>query len=138
MAQLCQHKEEFSELDTRVLIISFATMPAVQAWLKETCATFEVLLDRNRDVYRAYGLERSFWRSRNLKTLWKLAMHRLAGRPIYDSHGDDTTQLGGDFIVDRSGILRLAHPSHNPTDRPAAQTLLEFLRQLKVEEISSQ
>jgi alkyl hydroperoxide reductase subunit AhpC len=135
VAQLCQHKEEFSKLNTRVLVISFGTLPAVQAWLKETCATFDVLLDREREVYQAYGLERSFWRSRNLKTIWKVATHRLAGRPSHDSHGDDTTQLGGDFIVDHKGILRLAYRSHDPTDRPAAQTLLEFLRQFQAKEI---
>ncbi len=135
MAQLCHHKEEFSQLDTRVLIISFGTLPAVQAWLKETCTTFDVLLDRQREVYRAYGLERSFWRSRNLKTIWKVATHRLTGRPSYDSHGDDTTQLGGDFIVDQNGILQMAYRSNTPTDRPTAQYLLGYLRQILVEEI---
>lgn len=134
MAQLCQHKEEYGQLNTRVLIISFGTLPAVQAWLKETCATFEVLLDREREVYKAYGLERSFWRSRNLKTIWKVATHRLAGRPAYESHGDDTTQLGGDFIIDQNGILQMAYRSHDPTDRPSAQYLLEFLRNLQVQE----
>lgn len=134
MAQLCQYKEEFSQLDTRVLIISFGTLPAVQAWLKETCTTFDVLLDREREVYNAYGLERSFWRSRNLKTIWKVATHRLAGRPSYHSHRDDTTQLGGDFIIDQNGILQMAYRSHDPTDRPSAKYLLEFLRKLQVQE----
>jgi len=134
VAQLCQHEDEFSQLNTRVLIISFGTLSAVQTWLKETCPTFEVLLDRERDVYKAYGLLRSFWRSRNLKTIGKVVARRLAGQPSYDSHGDDTTQLGGDFIVDRKGILRLAYPSRDPTDRPAAQALLEYLSQLQVEE----
>ena len=133
MAQLCQYKEEFSQLDTRLLIVSFATLPAVQAWLKETCSTFEVLLDRERVVYKAYGLERSFWRSRNLKTIWKVVTHKLAGRPSYDSHGDDTTQLGGDFIIDQDGILQLAYRSHDPTDRPTAQYLLTILRKLQVQ-----
>lgn len=138
MAQLCQFEQEFNQLNTRIMIISFGTLPAVLAWLRETCATFEVLLDREREVYKAYGLERSFWRSRNLKTIWKVVTHKLAGRPSYESYGDDTTQLGGDFIVDRNGILRLAYPSHDPTDRPSAQSLLGFLRQLQVEQVSSQ
>lgn len=138
MAQLCQHKEEFSQLNTRVLIVSFGTLPAVQAWLKETCTTFEVLLDREREVYKAYGLERSFWRSHNLRTIWMYSLHRLSGNPRHESYGDDTNQLGGDFIVDQIGNLRLAYRSHDPTDRPAAQTLLQFLRQLQVEEVAPQ
>jgi hypothetical protein len=49
---------------------------------------------------------------------------------FYDSHGDDTSQLGGDFIVDRNGILRLVHPSHDPTDRPSVEKLIEILNAL--------
>ncbi len=114
-----------------MLIVSFGTLPAVQAWLKDTCTTFEVLLDRERQVYRAYGLERSFWRSRNLKTIWKVLSHRLAGGESYTSYGDDTTQLGGDFIVDQEGMIRLAYRSHDPTDRPAADALLALVEQLR-------
>lgn len=132
MAQLCQHKEEFGKLNTRVLIVSFGTLPAVQAWLKETCPIFEVLLDREREVYKAYGLERSFWRSHTFRTIWMYALHRLSGNPRHESYGDDTNQLGGDFIVDLNGNLRLEYRSHDPTDRPTAQSLLEYLHKLKV------
>jgi hypothetical protein len=131
VAQLCHLKEEFSKLDTRVLIISFGTLPAVQAWIKETCTTFDVLLDREREVYKTYGLERSVWRSYNLKTIWTYARHWLSGKPLHTSHGDDTSQLGGDFIVDRKGILRLTYRSHDPTDRPSGVYLLEKMRKLK-------
>jgi hypothetical protein len=130
VAQLCHLKEEFSKLDTRVLIISFGTLPTVQAWLKETCTTFEVLLDREREVYKAYGLERSIWRAYSLKTIWMYAQHLLTGKPLHTSHGDDKSQLGGDFIVDRKGILRLTYHSHDPIDRPSSSYLLENLRNL--------
>lgn len=116
------------------MIVSFGTLPAVQAWLKETCTPFQVLLDREREVYKAYGLERSFWRSHNLRTIWMYVRRRLAGNSGHDSHGDDTNQLGGDFLIDRNGILRLAYRSHDPTDRPSAQYLLEYLQQLQVQE----
>jgi peroxiredoxin len=67
---LCARQDEFTQLNTRVFIVSFGTLPALQQWMKETCDSFEVLLDRDRTVYKAYGLERSYWRSRNLKTRW--------------------------------------------------------------------
>ena len=59
------------ELNTQVLIISFGTLPAAQAWLEETCAPFRLLLDPERTVYGAYGVERSLLRSWNLKTIWR-------------------------------------------------------------------
>jgi hypothetical protein len=88
-------------------------------------------MDRERSIYKAYQLERSFWRSRNLKTRWYYLRAWLTGKKSLDVHdGEDTSQLGGDFIVDRDGTLRLVYPSHDPTDRPSAQFLLEYLRAL--------
>jgi peroxiredoxin len=135
VAQLCQHQHEFAALNTHIVIVSFGTLPAVQTWLKETCSPFDVILDRERTVYRAYALERSFWRSRNLKTRWYYLKAWLSGKKSLDLHdGEDTSQLGGDFIVDQNGFLRLVYPSHDPTDRPAAEELLKVLRQLSVSE----
>ena len=37
---------------------------------------------------------------------------------------EDSGQLGGDFIVDRRGIVRLAYRSQDPTDRPPVSTPL--------------
>lgn len=130
---MCQYQQKFAALNTRVLIVSFGTLPAVQTWLNETCALFDVVLDRERTIYRAYQLERSFLRSRNLRTRWYYLKAWLAGKKSLDIHdGEDTSQLGGDFIVDNTGILRLAYPSHDPTDRPSADRLLKTLQQLQV------
>jgi hypothetical protein len=127
VAQLCQYQNEFQQRNTRVIIISFGTLPAVQQWLSETCVSFTVLLDRERSIYNAYGLESSYWRSYNPKTLWFYFKAWVSGKKINDSHGDDTSQLGGDFIVNEEGILTLAYPSHDPTDRPLADALLAIL-----------
>jgi peroxiredoxin len=120
-------------LNTRVLIISFGTLPAVQTWLKETCSYFDVLLDRERKVYGAYGLERSFWRSHNLRTIWTYARMKLEGRRSLGLGGDDTSQLGGDFIIDTHGRIRLAYRSYDPTDRPSVEYLLRELHKLDKE-----
>ncbi len=99
--------------------------------MAEACHSFEVLLDHERAVYNAYGLERSFLRSRNLQTRWYYFRAWLAGRQAHAVHGDDTSQLGGDFIVDKQGVLRFLHPSHDPTDRPAVDMLLDVLRNIQ-------
>ena len=97
------------------MIISFGTLLALQQWMQETCSTFQVLLDRDRKIYNAYGLERSFWRSHNLKTIWVYIKAWFSGKESHSSHGDDTSQLGGDYIVDRNGLLRFIYPSHDST-----------------------
>jgi alkyl hydroperoxide reductase subunit AhpC len=127
---LCERQDEIAKLNTRVFIVSFGTLPALQQWMKETCNSFDVLLDRERSTYNAYGLERSYWRSRNLKTRWVYFKAWLSGQKTHASHGDDTSQLGGDFIVDKNGIFRLVYPSHDPTDRPPVDNLLKVLKNL--------
>jgi alkyl hydroperoxide reductase subunit AhpC len=119
-------------LDTRVLIISFGTLSAVQAWLKKTCTAFEVLLDREREVYKGYGLERSYGRSYSIRTLWFYIKQLLAGHSMHSSHGDDKSQLGGNIIVDQDGLVRLVYLSHDPVDRPSAEYLLGYLRKFQI------
>ena len=128
MAQLCQHQEELDQLDVEVLIISFGTLPAAERWLEETCSPFRLLLDPERTVYQAYGMERSLARSWNLRTIWRYVRLLTSGRRWRGIQGD-SAQLGGDFVVDAEGIIRLAHRSHDPTDRPDVDDLLSDLRQ---------
>jgi peroxiredoxin len=127
---LCQRQEEFEQLNTRVVIISFGTLPALQAWMKETCITFDVLLDPDRAVYRAYELEESRWRSWSPKTLLTYARLLLSGRKWLPKEGD-TSQMGGDFIIEPQGNIKLAYRSKEPADRPAVNHLLEILKQIE-------
>ncbi len=127
---MCARQQEFADLNTRVFIISFGTFPGVQQWIKEVCLSFTVLLDRDRVAYNAYGLERSRLRSWHPRVVWIYVKRWFQRGEFYDSHGNDTTQLGGDFIVDKNGVLRLVYPSHNPADRPPVEALLKVLASL--------
>jgi peroxiredoxin len=128
VAQLCQHQEELDRLNVEVLIISFGTLPAATRWLEETCNPFRLLLDPERKAYEAYGLERSLARSWNLKTIWRYVQLLASGRRWRGIQGD-SAQLGGDFVVDADGIVRLAYQSHDPTDRPDVDELLSIMQQ---------
>lgn len=129
MAQLCQYQDALKRLDTQVLIISFGTLPRAQAWLEETCSPFCLLLDPERAVYNAYGLERSLLRSWNFWTIWRYVQLLSSGRRWRGIQGD-SAQLGGDFIVDAEGVVRLAYRSYDPTDRPSVTQLLDVLGEL--------
>ena len=109
--------------------MAFGALPLAQAWLEETCAPFRLLLDPERMVYQAYELERSLLRSWNLKTVQRYAQLMRDGRQWRGIQGD-STQLGGDFIVDADGILRLVYRSSEATDRPPVERLFAVLRQL--------
>ena len=53
----------------------------------------------------------------------------LRGEKLLPVQGDPH-QLGGDFVVDAAGIIRLAHRSKDPVDRPPVEKLLAVLRNL--------
>ena len=130
MAQLRQYTGEFKQSNTQVLIISFGSDYWARLWLQEAGSPFPLLLDPQRSVYRAYGLQQSLLRSWNLRTIGFYARALLSGSAWRGIQGD-SSQLGGDFIVDVDGVIRLAYRSHYPTDRPSVRELLSVLRQLK-------
>ena len=47
-----------------------------------------------------------------------------------------SAQLGGDFIVDADGIVRLAYRSENPTDRAPVPRLMNALRRISEERVA--
>ena len=126
MAQLRLSKLEFDARHTRVVLISFGTIPLAQAWIMETQTDFQFLLDHEKKAYRAYGLERSLLRSWSPKIWFEYARLLALGRKWRGIQGD-SGQLGGDFIIDQNGIIRMAYRSHDPADRPAVSDLLNVL-----------
>ena len=127
---MCQHKDGLERLNVQVLVIGFGAVSSARRWLEQTCDDFPLLLDPERKVYRLYGLEESWLRSWNLRTIRLYIRLLTSGRKWRGIQGK-STQLGGDFIVDSGGIVRLAYRSREATDRPAVDELLDLLRDLK-------
>ena len=126
---MCQHRDELERLGVEVVLVTFSSAGHGRVWLKEVCSAFRLLIDRERATYIRYGLKRSLLRSWSLKTVRKYVQLMRAGRRWRGIQGD-SAQLGGDFIIDPQGIVRLAYPSRDPTDRPEAADLLVRLREL--------
>jgi len=53
-----------------------------------------------------------------------------SGRKWLPKEGD-TSQMGGDIIIDSMGIVRLVYRSKEPADRPFVSKLLEIIKQIK-------
>ncbi len=127
MAQVVAHHEQFKDANTEIVTISFGTEYWSQVWLQETQSPFPFLVDQAAVAYRAYGLESSTLRAWSVRNLLYYARARLQGRETL-GHRGDTSQLGGDFVVDGNGRIQLAHPSRDPVDRPPLQLLLQTVR----------
>lgn len=89
---------------------------------------FAVLSDPERETYRAYRLSPGSWRQAfGWKTIWAYIRLLTRGRR-YHFMSSDLRQLGGDFVIDSQGIVRFAHPSSQPSDRPSVEKLLQVLK----------
>ena len=115
-----------------MLLLSFGLESQALRWMQETDSPFSLLLDRERNVYHAYGLERSALKSWHPKMFLRYARLLLKGWKLRPIQGDPN-QLGGDFIIDGRGLLQYAHPSEDPADRPSVQELLEMVKRLPFE-----
>jgi len=130
VAQLCHQQDEMKRLNVTVLVVSFSSITvAARAWLQETCPSFTMLLDPERKVYRAYGLKSSLLRTINASAAWDYISLLLSGQRVRGIEADPY-QLGGDFIVDTKGVLRLAYRSRVATDFPPVADLLAILSNL--------
>jgi len=129
VVQLVPRYDEIRAHHAEVVTISFGTEYWARMWLQETGSPFRFLLDPERAAYHAYGLKSSILRSWMPQNLWYYARAVWQGRERFGRRGDPH-QLGGDFIIDNQGIVRLAHPSSDPTDRPPVDLLLRTLTRL--------
>ena len=123
---------ELQRLGVGVLVVSFTPAARVAAYLAKYAQPFPVVSDPELIGYRAFGLERA--------TVGSLFRPGVIGRyllqmfrgwlPKKPGKGEDVLQLGGDFLLDGSGVVRYAHPSAEPTDRPSAVELLAQVKTL--------
>jgi hypothetical protein len=91
-----------------------------------------MLLDPERKVYRAYGLKSSWLGTVNPIAGWDYIRLLTSGQRVRGIEADPH-QLGGDFIVDTKGVLRLAYRSRVATDFPTVADLLAILSNLHQE-----
>ena len=96
--------------------------------MRQTRWPWPLLVDRERTLYRAYGMTRGrAWDLYGPPAIWTylklLAKGRRLRRP-----GSDVTQLGGDVLVDPQGVVRLHYVGSGPADRPPMDQLLEVVR----------
>ena len=121
--------DEFRARGAEVLAIGFDPLERAERYAREEGLSFPLLVDPERRVYRAYGLEQgALWRF--LLPAVPLGYLRLiaAGRRVQRPQ-EGPLQLGGDFVVDPAGRLALVHPSKGPTDRPTVAELLAAVEQ---------
>lgn len=125
-------RDELATLEADVLVVSFEAAERVRWYLEDVDFGWPVASDPSRELYQAYGLGRGgfakVWLSRaTLRFYFRSALRgRVPRRPRAD-----TLQLGGDFVIDAAGVVRFAHRSTEPADRPEPAAIVAVLRRLR-------
>jgi alkyl hydroperoxide reductase subunit AhpC len=122
---LRQQDQQLQDLGVQVCVVTFEFGPLAAAYVAETQLEWPLLVDSERTLYKAYGMEHGTWWNlygpASIRVYLKLmARGRRLRRP-----GSDTQQLGGDVLIDPQGVVRLHHIGAGPADRPTITALLE-------------
>ena len=116
---MAQKKDRLRQANAAVIVVSFETRERV-AWLQNRLRLpFVIALDPQRGAYRTFGLRRaSFLRTYTHPEVVLFYARARLRRHVPDLHRrQDRRQLGGDFVLDRDGVVVLAHPERGPEDR---------------------
>ncbi|PIK42554.1 hypothetical protein BSL78_20579 [Apostichopus japonicus] len=100
-------------------------------WLKETGFEYDMLLDQERQIYKATGMGRTVaggWNTGALKyyTEQTLAQKRLP--EDFPDLKDDKEQMGGNIVLDGAGRYSMIYVSQASIDRPSVEKLLDVIR----------
>lgn len=124
-----RHEDEIGGLGLRIVVVTFEARERAEEYVREVDLGWSLLIDRQRNLYSAYGMGRGRWSAIwGPATWWKYAQLIARGhRPRHPT--GDVHQLGGDVLVDPKGRVALRHVGRGPADRPAVGALFERIRQ---------
>jgi peroxiredoxin len=125
--RLAEKHPRLREVETSVIVVSFERMDRV-SWLQDRRKLpFTFVLDPRRKAYEAFGLGRaSLLRTYGYPEVVAFYARALFRGRVPNLHGrQDRRQLGGDFVIDRDGVIVFAHPERGPEDRADVLDLIE-------------
>jgi hypothetical protein len=120
-------RQQSAELQRRgidVAVVTFEELWRAEAYAEETQLLWPLLIDRQRQLFTAYGMERGTPQQVMGWTNWMSYIRLLLRGRRLRLPTNDVYQLGGDVLIDPQGIVRLHHISRGPADRPALSALL--------------
>lgn len=122
---MLSEREKLEAIGATVLFVVHDRADLIRAGLLEGLdVPFPVLVDEARQAYEAWGLRRAsvagVWLD---PRVWARYLALIARGERVRRVGADTLQLGGDFIVDRDGIIVYSR-AQSRDDRPPVSRLV--------------
>ena len=106
-----------------VAIVTFELNVIAENYIRSTKLPWPMLIDQDRLLYLGYGMESgNWWNLAGPAAIWSYFKLFGRGRMLKKTTGD-VKQLGGDVVIDPSGIVLLHHIGNGPADRPSIDEL---------------
>jgi hypothetical protein len=108
----------------KVVLITFTEPENLDEYRARRSLSVPILVDRERTVYRSYGLGRGrftdVWGWATIRRYVEILRASGIRRGLAEMSGgdEDTRQLGGDFVIAPNGTIVFAHRGSGPADRP--------------------
>ncbi len=142
--------KRLAELDGSWLVLSFAPLDKLSSWVAHFYQSFilpsyqenypemavdEVeifqrttfLADPDLQAYHAYGLGRNTPEEvYSREVLRQYARWRKQGKLVKEPE-EDPLQRGGNFVINRQGLITLSHTGRNQVERPTPEEILQAM-----------
>lgn len=123
-----EHESAFRDAGARLAAVGLGDRQYARFFREETGITFPLLIDEQREAYRAAGL-----RSANLLHVLRRDNARARARARAGGHrqhrlGKNPFQLGGSFVFGPGNVDLFAHVSETFGDNAAPERLVAALR----------
>ena len=126
-----EHREEIESLGCGIVVVGQnKDIPQAEEWnvSGNFYADFIHLCDPSKELYKAFGFDRSLSGVWGPASLDFYVAEQMSGRELHPSMGQDVNQMGGDILIDGNGKITLPYYSKTNTDRPTLDQIRETLR----------
>jgi peroxiredoxin len=114
--------------DAEIAVVTFANPRTLAGYRARFVAPLTVLSDESRATYTMFGFGRGrWWRVWGWRAVRRYVELIRSGRRDIGIDGD-TLQLGGDVVIDRSGVISYLFHGAGPDDRPGVDELIAAVR----------
>lgn len=128
MNEIIQNYEAIQAKGYVFIAVFESNNQTLQDYLKETEVPFSIIGDPELELYKKYGVQRSFWRMVgsmfNKKTKSNLKEGKVLVKGKNLKRDGNMSRIPADFILDENGKITIAYYGKNISDHLPLETIL--------------
>ena len=125
LLRMVQARDRLAQLGAEVLLVAHQDPELMMSqMLRDLALPFVLLVDPQRQAYARWGLGEATYRVFLVPSLYAAILKMVLRRPPPLGEAPESRQMGGDFVVDRTGRLAFVNRMRSLHDRAPVTDLL--------------